>query len=181
MKFNTQTALFAVLLLTASTGFGAPSMKVTVFDGSGKVAFKGATGDESTFATGALQPGQYIVQFNSATSAVNGQQFGLVISAGSKKVVADSVAGEKFLVGGVAMRIVVGSGSKITGHIGPGLTVRVDPTTGKKLVWVPKKLGSNLPAHWALEDSAEAKEAMTASSFSIKNLQDKQAQGVGLR
>jgi hypothetical protein len=53
-------------------------------------------------------------------------------------------------------------------------------SNGKPMVWIPKKLGSNLAAHWALSDSAEAKEAMTQSTFSTKNLQDKQNQGVSL-
>ena len=46
------------------------------------------------------------------------------------------------------------------------------------MVWIPKKIGSNIPAHWAESDSAEAKEAMTSSSYSRKNLQDGAAQGV---
>jgi hypothetical protein len=155
MRFVTRAALFFGVFLIASPGFAAPSMKVTVFNGAGKVAFQGTSGESGTFATDALAPGRYIVQFNSKTGAVKGQQYSLVVSAGKKKVVAYSVDGEKFLGGGAAMRIEVGAGLKITGQIGGALMSRVDPKTGKRLVWLSPRVGSNLPGHWVPEDSAE--------------------------
>jgi hypothetical protein len=175
------TAFFCLIVLLAAPGaFAAPSIKVTVFDAAGKPAFQGATGGEGTFATGALNPGRYIVQFNAKAAGVTGQNYALIISSGKKKVVADSVAGEKFTGGGVAMRIEVGSGSKITGHITDAVMTRVDEN-GNKLVWIPQRLGSHLPAHWAAADSADAKLVLASTSLSFKNLQDKQAQGIGLR
>lgn len=155
MRFVIRSVLFFGVFLIASIGFAAPSMKVTVFTGAGKVTFQGASGDSGTFATEALSPGRYIVQFNSKTGAVKGQQYSLVVSAGRKKVVAYTVAGEQFLGGGVAMRIEVGSGLKITGQIGNGITARFDPKTGKRLVWLRPRVGSHLPGHWVPEDSAE--------------------------
>jgi len=41
-----------------------PPLDVTVFDPSSKVAFKGSLSANSTFATGNLRPGNYVVQFN---------------------------------------------------------------------------------------------------------------------
>jgi hypothetical protein len=155
-------------------------MKVTVFDGAGKPAFQGATSGEGNFSTGTLSPGRYIVQFNAKPAGVTGQNYALVISSGKKKVVADSVAGEKFTGGGVAMRIEVGSGSKITGRIADALRTMVDEN-GNKLVWIPQRTGSHLPAHWAPADSPDAKLILASSSLGFKDLQDKQAQGVGLR
>jgi hypothetical protein len=49
---------------------------------------------------------------------------------------------------------------------------------GKPMVWIPKKTGSIIAAHWAESDSAEAKEAMTSGTLSSKNLQDRQSQGI---
>lgn len=49
---------------------------------------------------------------------------------------------------------------------------------GKKLVWLPKQLGSNLPGHWVEAGSAEAKQAMIVTNYSIKDIQDRQNQGV---
>src|SRR4051794_28378237 len=153
-------AFVASLVASASLSFGAlPQLTVTVADSGGKQAFKGSTNAKGTFATGTLKPGNYTVQFNAA--GVKGGSYALVISAGSKKVSSDGVAGEKFEKGGVAMKIDVASGLNITGQVTTGLQTKVD-SNGKKMVWIPKKLGSNLPAHWAAEDSAEAKEAKMA-------------------
>ena len=130
-------------------------MKVTVFDARGKVAFQGATNTSGTFGTGALPPGRYIVQFNSKSAGtVAKNQYALVVSAGSKKVVADVVAGEKFVGGGVAMRIEVGSGYRIAGQIMEGALARIDPKTGQKLVWLRPTIGSNIQGRWVPADSA---------------------------
>ena len=156
MKQLIRSVLFLPILLAASVAFAVPSMKVTVFDARGKVAFQGATNTSGTFTTGALQPGRYIVQFNSkGRSTVNGNQYALVVSAGSKKVIADVVAGEKFLGGGVAMRIDVGSGYRIAGQLVEGVLARIDPRTGQKLVWLRPTTGSNLAGRWVPADSAE--------------------------
>jgi len=153
MKYMIRAALFSVVFLIASTGFAAGWMKVTVFNGAGHVVYQGATGSEGDFGTAALSPGRYIVQFNSRTADVKGQQYAVVIAAGHKRVIANTVAGEQFLGGGVAMRIEVGSGSKITGQIGSALATRVDPKTGKTLVWLRPRVGSNMPGRWVPDDS----------------------------
>jgi hypothetical protein len=171
---RTIARIFVALLFTsASLAFGAlPQLTVTVADSGGKAAFKGTTNAKGTFATGALKPGNYTVQFNA--DGVKGGSYALVISAGTKKISADSVAGEKFAKGGVAMKIDVAAGLNITGQVTTGGQTKID-SNGKKMVWIPKKLGSNLPAHWAAEDSAEAKEARTSGTISTKGVQDIQA------
>ena len=170
-------SVLSLLFVVASAAYGAvPSMNVVVSDASGKAAYKGATDADGTFATASLQPGNYVVQFNCKSPQVRGKNFGLVISAGKKKVTADSVEGDKFAAGGVAMRIALGGSQSITGQVTDALITKVDKN-GKRMVWVPQKLGSNLPAHWAAADSAEAREAQTQTSYSSKNLQDRQAQG----
>jgi len=97
-------------------------MNVTVSDASGKVAFKGETKNDGAFATGKLQPGKYVVQFITKNSAIKGGQYSIVVSAGTKKVVANAVAGEKFLAGGVAMKVEVGNGLSIAGQVAAGPT-----------------------------------------------------------
>src|SRR4051812_43617302 len=165
-------AFVASLLASASVAFALPQLTVTVADSAGAQAFKGATDPKGTFATGTLKPGQYVVQFNAKTVAAG--EYALVVSAGKKKVTAGSVPGAKFTGGGVAMRIDVGSGLNIAGQITTGLDMKMGPD-GKKMVWIPKQLGSNLPAHWAPADSAEAKAASAAGSLSTKTIMDQQA------
>jgi Carboxypeptidase regulatory-like domain len=167
----------AVLCAAASVAFGAlPKLNVTVADSAGKGVYKGTTNATGAFATGTLPPGKYVVQFNA--NGVKGGNYALVVSAGSKKVTADSITGEKFSKGGVAMKIDVASGSNITGMVTTGvqLQTKVDKD-GKKLVWIPKKLGSNLPGHWAPEDSPEAKELESANQINSKTLQQYQNPG----
>ena len=161
-----------------SIAYGAvPQINVTVADASGKAAYKGATNSSGSFATGALQPGGYVVQFTSK-NAPKGAQYAMVVSAGKKKVVANAVAAEKLAAGGVAMKIDVGAGLNITGQVADEKNSAPLGKNGKPMVWIPKKTGSNMSAHWAESDSAEAKEAQTRGSYSSKNLQDKQAQGI---
>lgn len=171
--------LVVLLIATASLAHGStPPMTVLVSDSAGKTAYKGGTDAKGTFATAALKSGSYVVQLIAKRSAdVKGSNFVVVISAGRKKVASDSVAGEKFNGAGVAMKIQVGEGANINGQVTNAITTKVDKN-GKKLVWIAPKLGSNLPGHWATEDSAEAKEAMTAGSISRQDLQNKQAQGI---
>ena len=177
MKSIVRSILFSAILFVASAAFAVPSMKVTVSDASGKVGFRGSTNADGTFSTGSLNAGRYVVQFNATNSAVNGAQYALVISAGKRKVVADSVAGEKFLGGGVSMRLEVGSGSKITGQVASALNVRIDPKTGKKMVWLAPRIGSNMPARWVPVDSADAVSAYNSGLIRREDVQKWQDHG----
>jgi hypothetical protein len=180
MKNILSTAVVGLIIAGGSFALAAvPEMRVTVSDANGYAAYRGATDSAGSFATGSLKPGHYVVQFNAKRHDVEGNNYALVVSAGRKKVVADAVAGNKFAGGGVAMRIEVAGGGSIAGQVASDL--RTMMKDGKLLVWVPQQLGSNLPAHWAEADSSDARIAQTSYSLSFKNLQDKQAQGVGLR
>lgn len=166
--------IFCIALAASSVGAIAASINVIVSDSGGKVAFKGATDTKGTFATPKLQKGNYTVQFNSKDPSLKGSSYAVVIAAGKKKVAADSVAGEKFAAGGVAMKIDVGEGLNITGQISVPIKTMVDKN-GKKMVWIPPHAGSNMPGHWAPEDSAEAKEAKVSVSMTrrdVQNIQD---------
>jgi len=108
---------FCLFLVAASlANAGVPPMNVTVSDSSGKAAFKGVTKDDGLFSTAKLQPGKYVVQFAAKNSSVQGGQYSIVVGAGQKKVVANAVAGEKFLGVGVAMKVDVGAGLNITAN-----------------------------------------------------------------
>jgi hypothetical protein len=172
---------FVVCLIAAAASVASaavPLINVTVADSSGKAAYKGATDGKGTFATGKLQPGGYVVHFNSK-SAPKGSKYAVVISAGTKKVTAQAVEAEKLAAGGVAMKIDVAAGLNITGQVAAeDKNSAPMGHNGKPMVWLPKRLGSNVAAHWVESDSAEAKEAQTAGSFSKKNIQDRQNQSI---
>ena len=168
--------------VTAAYG-GVPSMNVIVSDASGKVAFRGATNASAAFSTANLAPGDYVVQFHSKSETLKGNQYLLVVSAGTKKVIADDVAAEKFNGGGVAMRITVGAGLRITGQIAPNgaivssdiLKIRV--VDGKRYVWVKARTGSNLADHWEEEGLAAVQNVVTMSMEKLRKIQDASFEG----
>ena len=165
MKNMIRNAVVSLLFIAASMAYGSvPAMNVTVSDASGKAAFKGATDAKGTFTTARLKPGNYVVQFNSTNGAMKGNRYAIVVSAGTKKVAANAVPGEKFAGGGVAMKVDVGTGVNITGQVASEANGAVK--NGKKMVWIPKQLGSNMPGHWAEEGSAEAVAAKASLSLS---------------
>src|ERR1043165_8284455 len=105
------------LLLAPSALAGLPAINVAVLDSGRKIAFHGTTNTEGLFATGKLVPGKYVVQFDSPSPTLKGNQYLIVVAAGVKKFTADSVPGGKFTAGGVAMKVAVASALKITGQI----------------------------------------------------------------
>ncbi|HEV2805575.1 MAG TPA: T9SS type A sorting domain-containing protein [Chthoniobacterales bacterium] len=108
------------LIAAAAANGGMPSVSVMVSDAAGKLAYKGATKSDGGFATEKLQPGNYVVQLNSKNSSLKSGHYSIIVAAGKKKVVANSVAGEKFLAGGVALRVDVGAGLGIVGQVFAG-------------------------------------------------------------
>ena len=154
-----------------------PSVNVIVADSSGKTAYKGATDSRGLFASPKLTPGSYAMQFTSK-NAPKGSHYTFVVVAGTKKTFASAITAEKLAAGGVAMKIEVGPGRNIQAQVAEEDKATRIGKNGKLMVWIPKKIGSNLPAHWAESDSAEAKEVMASSSYSLKNMQNKMNQGV---
>ena len=178
MKQIIGRVLFSIVILASGPAFGGvPSMKVTVFDAGSKVAFKGALKSDGSFSTGNLKAGPYVVQFNAPNATVKNNQYVLVVSAGNKKVSADGVAGEKFLGGGVAMRVEVGSGLKIIGQVANSVNARIDSKSQQRLVWVRPRIGSNMPGRWVPEDSAEAVSSYNSGEIRREDLRKWQDHG----
>lgn len=178
MKTITSCIFIGLVLGAAAICSGAiPSVNVIVADSGGKTAYKGATDSRGIFASPKLTPGSYAVQFTS-NNAPKGSHYTVVVVAGTKKTFASAITAEKLAGGGVAMKIDVGPGRNIQAQVAEEDKATRIGKNGKLMVWIPRKIGSNLPAHWAESDSAEAQEVMTSSSYSLKNMQNKQNQGV---
>lgn len=177
MKTLLRSLSVVVVLFTASLALAAVTpVKVTVFNSKGAVAFTGQTNASGTFVTPSLAPGRYIVQFNSTKLEENA--YAVVVSSGSKKVVANSVGGQQFAGGGIAMRVTVGGGLNITGNI---ISATNPDGTTKVMVWVPPMLGSNLPGHWAERGSADEVTSRTRGiihRYSLVKMQDHNDRGL---
>jgi hypothetical protein len=179
MKNMIRSTAMSLLLLAVSVAHGGtPAMSVTVSDAGGKAAFKGATNSSGVFATPNLKSGNYVVQFNSNNPALKGKHYALVVSAGTKKVAASAVPGEKFAGGGVAMKVEVGSGLNITGQVAAVADGAVKG--GKEMVWIPPMLGSNLPGHWAEKGSAEEIASRTRGVIGSDRINNMQNKGIGM-
>ena len=170
--------MLSFIFLPVTLALGAtPTLNVTVLDSAGKTASKGVTDSRGIFVSPKLPPGSYAVQFVSK-SAPKGSHYTLVVVAGTKKTSASAITAEKLAGGGVAMRIEVKANNSIQAQVSAESQQTRIGKNGQLMVWIPQKTGSNLPAHWAESDSAEAKEVMASSSYSLKNLQDRSNQGI---
>jgi len=167
----TRNIILSLPLFLISLGYGAtvPTMDVTVSSANGKVAYKGTTNANGIFATGNLEAGNYVVEFHSKNAATKGSKFGIAVSAGKNSVSADAVAGEKIAANGVAMKVAVAAGTKITGQVASGLAAtkavtnastgsqsnaKVKIINGKRYVWVMPQKSSLEGGHWVEESAA---------------------------
>jgi hypothetical protein len=175
--------LSLVLVVATAAYGGVPSMNVIVSDASGKVAFKGTTNASATFATANLAPGNYVVQFQSKNGALQGNQYLLVVSAGTKKVIADAVPGEKINGAGVAMKIIVEPGLKITGQVvndqglAASISGKVKMINGTRYVWVKGRTGTNIGDHWEEEGLAASRNVASMSTDKLRQIQDRSFEG----
>ncbi len=177
MRRIIRSVIVSSFMVAVSLACGAvPSLKISVADSSGKVAYKGATDSRGIFVSPKMEPGNYAVQFTSS-DAPKGTHYTLVVVAGTKKTSASAITAEKLAAGGVAMKIEVKTNASIQGQVSTDSKDTRIGKNGQLMVWIPKKIGSNIAAHWAESDSAEAKEVMASGGYSAKNIQDKYNQG----
>jgi hypothetical protein len=168
---NLRRILFLVFLFVASVAFSAsaaPGVDVIISERStSKLAHKGKTDSRGYFETKGLSPGAYTVEMRSSKAKEwEGSSLWIGVSGGKKLVTAEAVPGAKLGGGGLAMIVEVGRGSRITGQI----------VTGKKMVWLPPRLGSNFPGHWVAHDSPELISPYNVSPMSrdtVRKIQEK--------
>ncbi|MEO6870674.1 MAG: carboxypeptidase-like regulatory domain-containing protein [Chthoniobacterales bacterium] len=176
--------LFALLGAASLVSAAVPPMDVTVSNSAGKLLFKGKTDAQGVFTTKSLAPGNYVVQFKSKSS--KGGPYTLVVGAGKKKVVAESVPASKISKGGVALRVEVSKAISLSGQVAEaGQTTmaasagsdksnaKVKYVNGKKFVWVQGELGSNLGGRWVDANSPEGRNVQNVDTKSIQDLQSR--------
>lgn len=179
--------LVGCVLVAGSLQATVPSLNVSVVKADGKVAYKGKTAANGTFATAVLEPGDYVVQFN-ARGGMKGS-YEAVLSAGKQKVVSGSVPADKFTGGGVAMKIKVAKATNITGQVvtsGTNAATAANTTAdgkkvkimnGKRYVWVGPETGSNMGGRWVEEGSVTASGVIRAGADAVSGMQDRGSQG----
>ena len=126
-----KTLLRGIVLVLLACGVSAKAAGnpagidiLVVKEPGGATAFKGKTGAAGSFATAPLDAGSYVVQFKSA--ALKGNQYSIAAVGGKRAVTAAGVPGEKFSGGGIAMKVEVAGGSRLTGQVAVGDTAAID-------------------------------------------------------
>jgi hypothetical protein len=104
-----------------------------------------------------LPPGSYTLAFrarkskdtpSTTTSKVTVASTYSIKIEGTKRAVNQSGLTSDKLVAGVNVAVEVGPGAKVRGQVLAGEV--------KKMVWIPREPGSNIPGHWAEAGSKEA-------------------------
>ena len=120
-----------------------PSKRATT-DASGAFAFDGLPAGSYTLTFKAKKAGDTKTQTSDKVTVATSYSINI---QGAKRVVKSGLTGDD-LLGGFELRV-DGAGSNIRGKVAAdGL---------KKMVWIAKEPGSNIPGRWVAEDSPEAK------------------------
>ena len=170
------TALFGAASV-ASAAPAAESQKSSLpVSGVGvSVKTKGAnevqkvvTDARGNFSLRGLKPGAYTLTFRvgkpvegknvSAARATVGDSFAINISGTKRAVTKSNLTGQQLGLG-VDMPLNVDAGANIRGQ--------VMATQTRRMIWVMKEPGSNIPGHWVDADSPEGKAAFKGNAYGM--------------
>ncbi|MDQ3119515.1 MAG: carboxypeptidase-like regulatory domain-containing protein [Verrucomicrobiota bacterium] len=174
MKTLLRRLMIIAAIAAAATVHGAsvPGLDVTVKK-HGKAVYHGKTDAAGNFSTANLEPGAYSVEVRSPkTVNLKGQQLSISVTAGKEKP-RQSNADGSHLQAGVAMTVDVSRPAKLNGKVNSTGRVAAEKTgtvpagyervkanvkviNGKRYVWVPGAIGSNMGGKWVEEGSDEA-------------------------
>lgn len=171
MKPSLRNILVVVALAAAGTAQAAniPAVDVTVKK-NGKAVSQVKTDANGSFTIGNLEPGAYSVELRSPRSVtLKGQQLSISITAG-KQAPRQSEAKGEHLQSGVALNVEVEKSGKLIGQVSSQgraakkavpagmeeVKANIKVINGKRHVWVPGPIGSNMGGKWAEEGSDAA-------------------------
>jgi hypothetical protein len=164
MKNMTRGIVFLLIALATPVIYGGePARGVAGVD----VVVKQRPSDHAVtdargnFAIEALAAGSYTLTFrarkaedlhhSTSDKVIVAELYSIKIE-GTKRAVNKSGLTSNRLVAGVNVDVDLGPGARIRGQVAA--------VASKNMVWIPQETGSNVPGHWAEEDSAEAKAAV---------------------
>jgi hypothetical protein len=126
------------------------------------------TDTRGNFAMDALAAGSYTLTFrarkaedlhrNTSEKVIVATLYSIKID-GTKRAVTKNGLTTDDLLAGYDIDVDLGPGARIRGQVAAAAS--------KKMVWLPREPGSNLPGHWVEEGSAEARAAPHHNSFPV--------------
>lgn len=162
--FTSRAALLLIALATAV--HGAPSAAEI-----SKVVFQGATNPAGQFTTASLPPGAYNVEFRAPKSInLQGQTLSISVSAG-KAAPREANAEGGHMQSGVGVSVELAKASPLAGKVtlkgGTQVSVQtpkaqesvnanIKVVNGKRYIWVPGSVGSNIGGKWVEEGTEGA-------------------------
>jgi hypothetical protein len=189
-KITCSIVLACVAFATSVVYGGQPAPGVAGVDVFVKQmpAKRSVTDARGNFALDGLAPGSYTIAFRakeaksvktaSTSRAIVATTYSIKIDGTKRSVNQSGLTSDKLLAG-VDIAVQVGAGAKVRGQVLAGAV--------KKMVWIPGALGSNIPGHWAEEDSKEAsmhnRVNMSSDDFrnNMQNRLDPHQEGFGGR
>jgi hypothetical protein len=176
MKQMTRGIVFLLVALAAPVIYGGEpphgvaGVDVVVKQRPGDRAVTDARGN---FAIEALAAGSYTLSFRSrkaedlhhstSDKVIVATSYSIKID-GTRRAVNKSGLTSDDLLAGVEVEVDLGPGARIRGQVAAGAS--------KKMVWIPKEPGTNIPGHWVEEGSAEARAALhhNAGQLSVEGV-----------
>ena len=183
----------AFVALGASAAPSTISFDVVVKQkANGARVFQGKTDSRGNFATPPLDAGSYSVEFRSKqAAAMRGRDITIAINSGKGESTQSTAPADKF-ASGVAMNFEIKKPTKLTGQVGadagaeavasakgPVVAGSVKIINGKRFVWMPPELGSNMGGKWVPEGSPGAPKAnvQRGNRETLQRMQDHSGQG----
>ena len=187
------TCALALVAVGASAAPGTVSFDVLVKQKpNGTSVFQGKTDSRGNFATPPLNAGSYSVEFRSKqAAAMKGREITIAINSGKGESTQSTAPADKF-ASGVAMNFEIKKPTKLTGQVGadagaeavasskgPVVAGSVKIINGKRFVWMPPELGSNMGGKWVPEGSPGAPKAnvQRGNRDTLQRMQDHSGQG----
>ena len=160
MKHMTRSILLLLVAFAASAIYGGPAapgvagVEVFVKQNPGKRAITDARGN---FVLDALPPGRCTLAFRARKAkdtktttpdrVTVGASYSIKIEGTKRPVNQSSLTSDKLLAG-IDIPVEVGSGAKVRGQVLAG--------GFKRMVWIPREPGSNIPGRWVEAGTAPA-------------------------
>jgi hypothetical protein len=151
-----------------------PTVDVTLRARGGAVLKRVKTDSGGNFMLGTFPGSLYLIEFRASKVArLQDKQFAIRIDGIKAKGRQTGILA-KYLVQGLGVDVETAPGMPLKGQVTTG---SLSPT--KRMVWLPKEVGSNIPGHWVEEGSGRTVARGNAGTMRIEQIQRMQETGRG--
>jgi hypothetical protein len=151
-----------------------PTVDVTLRGRDGGVLKRVKTDSAGNFVLGTFPGNLYLIEFRASKAAgLRDQRFAIRIDGIKAKGRQTGILA-KYLVQGLGVDVETAPGMPLKGQVTTG---SLSPT--KRMVWLPKEIGSNIPGHWVEEGSGRTVARVNAGTMRTEQIRRMQETGRG--